>query len=403
MFHKNIETVNESDLKQLIEDQISERKTLDYKEELNIDTDADKKEFLADVSSFANTSGGELLIGITEDKGLPIGIPGLDIADSDKESLRIEQIIRDGLQSRIIGIQISWVALSNSRKVLIIGIPKSWNSPHKVSFKGWDKFFRRNSCGKYALDVPELKSVFLLSDSITERIRRFKADRIASLITNDTPIQLVGGAKIAVHMIPLSSFDVGQVIDLKQIYETMPNLMGSSGKDHRYNFDGVLIFGNPYFYETKQVHKSYVQYYRNGTIETVVSGIFSSTSRDEDKHIHAAEFEKSVVKFVTDKLEILRQQNIVAPIYIFITLIGVKGYKIPRQSMTYSDQSSPIDRDILMLPEALIDDNQVNVHSVLKDAINTLWNACGYEGSRTYDIRMKSDHRQNIRTIISIR
>ena len=39
--------------------------------------DAAKKELLKDVSSFANTEGGDLLIGIDEDAGVPTNIVGL--------------------------------------------------------------------------------------------------------------------------------------------------------------------------------------------------------------------------------------------------------------------------------------------------------------------------------------
>ena len=43
-------------------------KTIEYKAELHIDTGDDRKEFLADVTSFANSNGGDLIYGIQEDR-----------------------------------------------------------------------------------------------------------------------------------------------------------------------------------------------------------------------------------------------------------------------------------------------------------------------------------------------
>jgi predicted HTH transcriptional regulator len=55
----------EEDLNALVTNGISEGRTIDYKEQLDISQDAEKKELLADIMSFANASGGDLVFGIT--------------------------------------------------------------------------------------------------------------------------------------------------------------------------------------------------------------------------------------------------------------------------------------------------------------------------------------------------
>jgi predicted HTH transcriptional regulator len=67
MIPKPLAEITESDLLGLITNGIAESRTLDYKRSLPGNSDADKKEFLADVSSFANTAGGDLVFGIDED------------------------------------------------------------------------------------------------------------------------------------------------------------------------------------------------------------------------------------------------------------------------------------------------------------------------------------------------
>jgi hypothetical protein len=55
--------IGPDDILRLIEDKISERKILEFKQALDIGPDNERAEFLADVSSFANASGGERLRG----------------------------------------------------------------------------------------------------------------------------------------------------------------------------------------------------------------------------------------------------------------------------------------------------------------------------------------------------
>ena len=59
VLNKPLEAIEENDLQALVDNQVAERKTIEYKESLPGNADGDKKEFLADVSSFANASGGD--------------------------------------------------------------------------------------------------------------------------------------------------------------------------------------------------------------------------------------------------------------------------------------------------------------------------------------------------------
>jgi predicted HTH transcriptional regulator len=190
MIGKSTDKITEKDLNALIDNSVLEGKTIEYKESLPSNLDKDKIEFLADVSSFANASGGDLIYGMIEDRetGNPKTIEGLSIENVDREISRLDSMIRDGIKPRIIGITVQPVNLSNSKIALIIRIPKSWISPHQVSFKGKDKFFSRSANGKYPMDVGELRIAFNLSETLTERIRRFREDRISKIFANETPV-----------------------------------------------------------------------------------------------------------------------------------------------------------------------------------------------------------------------
>jgi len=44
-----------------------------------------------------------------------------------------------------------------------------------------------------------------------------------------------------------------------------------------------------------------------------------------------------------------------------------------------------IDRDILLLPEVLVDEFSAETPQVLRPAFDALWQACGFERSQNYD------------------
>jgi predicted HTH transcriptional regulator len=123
--------ITEGHLQRLIAAQASESLNVEYKRETYGTNDDQRREFLADVSSFANAAGGDLIIGMTEAKGIPTGVhPFMD--DGDTERLRLEQMARDGLYPRIPNLQTRAVPLSAGGFVVVVRVPKSYH-PRIVS------------------------------------------------------------------------------------------------------------------------------------------------------------------------------------------------------------------------------------------------------------------------------
>lgn len=113
--HKPFANLAESDLLALINGQVPEGRTIDYKRDALGRSDGDKKEFLADVSSFANSGGGFLIFGMDEANGIATALIGIDVADIDTEIRRLDELIRDGLEPTILGLEIRGVSLDNGK------------------------------------------------------------------------------------------------------------------------------------------------------------------------------------------------------------------------------------------------------------------------------------------------
>ncbi len=97
-------------------------------------------------------------------------------------------------------------------------------------------------------------------------------------------------------------------------------------------------------------------------------------------------YEQEIIDVVKAYLEFQEKIKVEVPILVFVTLIGVKGYKIEasgRYSIFYEDRK--IDRDILQIPEIWINSYGDNVEKALKSGFDMVWNASGLERSNNYD------------------
>ncbi len=378
MIQKPLESIDKTDLLYLIDNSVLEKKTLDYKEKFSGTDKDDKKEFLKDITSFANSSGGDIIYGIKEQNGVPVELVGIPNVEVDAKILWIEDLVRQAVKPRIPGIKIQPVDLGEGLVALIIRIPKSWRSPHCVTFQNWSRFFARSSNGVYQLDVDELRSAFILSETLGEKINNFRNERIASIVANETSIPLYSSSNIILHIIPISAFALTRKdIDIKTINggcKISPICSGSYNK--RINFDGVFIYSMSM---EKGKTDSYVQLYKNGIIEAVESTMLVYT----DKNIPIS-YEAYLIRSTKEYIEYLKELDIELPIFIYVTLTGVKGYFIPRSQNIFSSNQI-IDKEILNPSVMVLDDINTDIDVLLRPIFDSVWNAAGFTHSLNYN------------------
>jgi hypothetical protein len=270
--------IKEADLMGLIGHE-PEGKTIDYKRDFVGTSEGDKKEFLSDVSSFANTQGGYLVFGMEEVAGLPGRLVGLAGINPDKDRLRLEEMLRDGLRPTISGIEMEFVPLAGGNVTLVMRIPRSWNPPHQVTYQKVFRFYARHSTGKYLLNVDELRSIFALSGTVAERIRGFRADRVAKIAAGGAPVPLFPQGILAMHLVPFSAFDAGQSFPIDKAAresKRFPPISKAAvvGADHTVTFDGLLTTSNAK--PPPEPQRAYVQVFRSGALEAVTSTLGSA-------------------------------------------------------------------------------------------------------------------------------
>lgn len=385
MIPKDIEQITEADLQALVDNSVRERKTLDYKQSLPGRGDSDKREFLADVSSFANASGGDLIYGIVADgeTGEPTTLKGVAVHNTDEEIRRLDSMIRDGIRPRIMGTGTRAVPLSSSKTAcVIIRVPKSWMSPHRVTFKAHDKFYSRSTNGKYPLDVDELRAAFAWAESVAERIRTFREDRLSKILAGETPVPLCENPKTALHLVPTISFRPGQRYDLRPIAsgrDTMKGI-GDIPCAMRYNVDGLLAYDGD---DPPRASYCYVQLFRSGVLEAVDAFLLDPGTQ---QLIPSVWYEQALIASLGRYLSILRTLGVELPLFLFLTVLGAQGYKMGITGTAFGvAELHAIDREVLLLPEVLVEDYDAGPERLLRPCFDSLWNACGFPGSWNYD------------------
>ena len=97
MLDKPIADITADDIQHLVDEGTPEKRTLEFKTVLPGTKDSERKEFLADVSSFANAAGGDLIYGVATTDGRATAAPGVTAQNVEAELLRLDQMIRSGI------------------------------------------------------------------------------------------------------------------------------------------------------------------------------------------------------------------------------------------------------------------------------------------------------------------
>lgn len=233
------------------------------------------------------------------------------------------------------------------------------------------------------MDVTELRSAFNATAAVSDRIQRFRDDRLAKIIAGETPIPMTSPHAVILHIVPLVSTDPSHQLDLKKVPENnqwmpMGRLSGYSG---RYNIDGYVRddrVGN-------QLCSSYAQVFRSGMIEAVnAEWLIPPSVADRPRVIPITGVEGALIDAIAGYLNALRNWGVTVPIAILLSLIGVKGYLVSDQAFDF-DGLHPIDRDTLFLPDLLLEQEGALIGPLMRPAFDALWQASGVAQSPNFD------------------
>lgn len=383
MIPRPLDKIEAADILALVANREEERRTIDFKRELPGNADKDRNELRADVTSFANASGGDLIFGVAEEAGVATAVPGLVEVDADAEIRRIESMIQSSVDPRVPGVESRKIDMPGGAPVILVRVPKSWRGPHLVRINDTFRMFGRNSKGKYIFDATEIRSAFALSEQLPQRIRLWRDDRLATVIGGDAPVPMDEGGRLCIHLAPIASF-AGHVefsaaeLDKQQVQ--FPPL-GAGGWNHRVNLDGIVTFTGPRS-DTKR-SSAYCQVFRSGRVEAVSTRLI--TARDAQRMIASVWYEEAAIRSIGSYLKGLKQLGAQLPVVVLMTISGVKDAWLAVSQRLMGWDGHTIDRDMLILPDVLVEAYDADVATLLRPVFDAVWNAAGWERSFNYD------------------
>ena len=254
-----------------------------------------------------------------------------------------------------------------------------------MSTRNTNRIYARNSAGAYELSIEELRVLFASGATTIDRMKAFKAERLARIDAGEAIVPLiVRPDRLVLHLAPLASFGLGQPIDLAQAHalqESLRPIAASWGYSPQINFEGFVNFSMG----SDELGRSYTQVFRKGIIEAVKVGILVDDRGI--KFLPSLEFDKWIFDVLPSYLKALRDLNVPAAITMMLSLQGVRGAYLAKHVNWHIDPPPPFDRAVLELPEVVIEQYGTleDYQRTVRPAFDALWNAAGYIGSEHFN------------------
>lgn len=380
MIPKPIEQVTKNDIVRLFENKAPESRTVEYKREVPGATDGEKVKFLKAVSGMANTDGGDLIYGIDAEDGVPSSVPGFPLSQADQVKLRLEGMLRTSVEPRIPSVVLHTVPIDVDTCVLVVRTRRSWLAPHRISVGNHIQFYGRNSASTYPLDVTQLREAFLLSDQHADRVRAFVVDRLLRIEQGRAPVSLEVGAKMVLHLLPLSSLSprTQHQLDVPRLERTNFPIFGTGSRSSKPNLDGFVVC------DTRSGScEAYTQVFRTGAAEATV--VFSKLYTGE-LALSGGRIEYFVNQLLPHLVQQLDSRSVAGPYVICLSFVDVAGYEMRSNSSFSPREKFRFPESLMILPDALLETpERFESAKIMRPIFDVMWNAFEYDGSPNYD------------------
>ena len=384
MLPRSVTAIDENDLRQLCDSECPESQTLDFKRELPGKLDQDKHELCKDVVALANAEGGDLVYGIEEKDGVAGSIVGITTETADVAIRRINQVLDAVIEPRIHGLRMQHIPVSEGY-VLMLRVPASYDGPHCIRTNGNNKqqrrFVMRNGTMVSDMSYDQIRAAFDRTATLAEQARRFIANRRELIANGETPVPLKEGPKLVIHLVPISGLAGRMAVDLRTVYHVNYNDFIDDewgGGTRFFNIDGLVVY--PGFGRDKG-EEGYNHIFRTGALEGVTLG---GESLEKQFSLWSLKMSKFYYQSMNMFSEAVKSLELSGPGLLGLSVFNVKGYELVIDRHNRSHKMA--DRQHLVPSEMWIEDiENVDIGSVIRPLLDTLWQAFGIERCLDFD------------------
>lgn len=209
MLFKPADQITEVDLTQLVQGRATEDERLEFKREMYGHSDGQIAEMIRDIVALANHRGGLILIGVEEDgDGVATGLPGITGTGHVE---RITSSTQANVARRLRGLQVVPIPLANGQHVIAIGVPESMNRPHMTTFRGENRFWRREIRQRVMMSVDEIERALMNRIDGATRVEDFMED--SRLWSASFPMSSTTGRILVLQAAP--AFMHEEIVDVR--------------------------------------------------------------------------------------------------------------------------------------------------------------------------------------------
>jgi hypothetical protein len=175
---------NSNDILELDEDKaikflelkIRENNYLEYKSQYE-NPDKNKRDFLKDITAFANANGGTIVIGVNEpNDNIDLDSQVVGIQNAGELAQILERSANATIDPRISGLKFKPIKIKN-KEILFIHIPLSLYRPHMLKYDKHIYFQMRHFESSEPMTIHEIRSSVMESISSEARVQKFLEDR----------------------------------------------------------------------------------------------------------------------------------------------------------------------------------------------------------------------------------
>lgn len=387
MLLHSLDRIDEALLQKICQDGCPESSTLEFKRDLPGNSDKDKHEICKDVAALANADGGDLVYGVDEKAGVAAALSPLTTEPADAAIRRITQVLDAGIEPRIQSIKIQHVEIAGGYAV-VLRVPSSFDGPHCVRTNSNRRFVMRNGTGVVDMSFDQVRGAFDRTATLAEQARRFISERRKLIAERNTPLPLINGPQLAVHLVPIAGLAGRRTIDLRPIYsQSFTEFLGSDwgGGSRTFNLDGLLIHPGG---TGEDGHYGYNHIFRTGALEGVeLGGAVREISPGTKKSIvWSLDMSKFFYHSTKHFLEAVKRWGFAGPALLGMSILNVKGYELGIGDMFFRFSRATADRPHLIPADVWVEDvDSVDIDNTIRPFLDTLWQAFSVERCLDFD------------------
>lgn len=358
---KDLISCKEADLEVLINNpDYRECDYLDYKQcfsflesEKGIVRNSKKIEFKCDVCAFANSDGGYLMFGVSDENGCASSLIGIEIPDGNTDKFELDR--RNdlgGIQPKIPNLEFGFIKLKNGRFVVVIKVLRDGFAPYYYleDEKNY-RIYKRVGNGKKTIAYNELKLMFNQSLSLEKSINSYVTERVNHYWFDD---DLIGGQFVYLAIIPESFVDSNRKYDVFMLDRNKTLDFGRVFNSVNCNHISIPCVDGIRFvpeYEEYDYAECYIK--NNGIAEMCLS---------LDSHVRMNNFLpwewlwNKLSEICLQYIRVFKALNPNERCFICLSLVGCKGVETDKENY-YNDYIGRIDRDVIVCDPVVINTN----------------------------------------------